>query len=441
VTCTDGEEREKIVSEGTARRHLRVARKRVSRHRLDNAGKDLQMETESRLASLDEGPSLLDSASAASSPFGTPGLAARAGPFAVVAIVAEASLALPPGTTVGPAVIVSLVLLAAVALAFLLPWGRLPSWTPVLVPLACTGWALTLTLAAGTVSGVSLVLLIPLIWSALFHRPWESACVVAAIVAEQIAVSVVQSAPGAVTIRRALLWAALGGLLAVATHGLRDRIRRSHQETARLQERRLRELTIVEDRDRLAAELQSSVVKRLFAAGLKLQGVLSLAGTDEVRRRVESSVGDLDDAIRLLRQAIFGLESRLDGLGLRQRVLRMCAGVSPVPEITFSGPVDDALPGEACDHLLDMLRMALGLIGPDAVQTAVGLAAGQALTVVVTGTGTGRQSSGGNGYGKDLSALRDKARQAGIAIEVSPAADGTRLAWSVPVLPGPPPAG
>ena len=67
------------------------------------------------------------------------GLFARAAPFALVAIAAEASLALPPGTHAWTEVAVSLVLLALVPLAILLPWDRLPGWMPVLVPL-CTGW-------------------------------------------------------------------------------------------------------------------------------------------------------------------------------------------------------------------------------------------------------------------------------------------------------------
>ena len=46
-------------------------------------------------------------------------------------------------------VTVSLVLLATTGLAFLLPWNRLPGWATVLVPLAYTGSALALTLAAG----------------------------------------------------------------------------------------------------------------------------------------------------------------------------------------------------------------------------------------------------------------------------------------------------
>ena len=149
--------------------------------------------------------------------------------------------------------------------------------------------------------------------------------------------SVAQSVPDAVTVRRVLLWAALGGLLAVATHGLRDRIRQSQLASAQLQER-LRELTIVQDRDRLAAALQESVVQRIFGAGLKLQSVLSLPARAEVRRQVESSVADLDDAIRLLRQAIFGLERRLDDPSLRQRVLQLCGELSPYPRSPSPGP-------------------------------------------------------------------------------------------------------
>ena len=58
--------------------------------------------------------------------------------------------------------------------------------------------------------------------------------------------------------------------------------------------------------------------------------------------------------------------------GLRQRILQLCAEVSPVPEITFAGPVDDALAAEASDQVLGMLRTALGLLGtrPDRPSSA-----------------------------------------------------------------------
>ena len=370
------------------------------------------------------------------SPFSGPGLLARAAPFALVAAAAEASLALPPGTRAWPAVTVSLVLLAATGLAFLLPWNRLPRWATVLVPLAYTGSALALTLAGGTASGIDLVLLVPLIWTVLFHRRWESACVVAAIVAAEIVISVVQSAPDAVIVRRVLLWGALGALLAVATHGLRDSIRRSQEATGRLQER-VGELMVVQDRDRLAADLQSSVVQRIFAAGLSLQSVLAMVTQTEVRRRVAASVADLDDAIRLLRQAIFGLENRMSPEGLRHQVLQLCADVSPVPEITFAGPVDEALPPDDAQGLLEMLRTALGLLGTPGGQTLISIEAGERLSVTVAGTGPPSPGGNGDGRTRDFAPVRERARRDGIAIEIEPAANWTRVGWSVPLRPVP----
>ena len=164
--------------------------------------------------------------------------------------------------------------------------------------------------------------------------------------------------------------------------------------------------------------------------------MLPLATGAEVRHRVESSVTDLDDAIRLLRQAIFGMERRLDALGLRQQVLHLCAGLSPVPEMTFAGPVDDSLPGPAIDRLLEMLRMAFGLIGPGAEHTSVDLRAGETLIVVVTATGPGQRAADGDGSGADFSPLRDEACLAGTAIEIGTVPGGTRLAWSLPVRSG-----
>ena len=368
------------------------------------------------------------------SPFREPGLLARVAPFALVAVAAEASLALPPGTEAWLAVTVSLVLLVATALAFLLPWDRLPGWATVLVPLAYTGSALALTLAGGTVSGVGIVLLVPLIWTVLFHRRWESACVVAAIVAAEIVISLVQSAPDAVIVRRVLLWGALGALLAVATHGLRDSIRRSQEATARLQER-VGELMVVQDRDRLAADLQSSVVQRIFAAGMGLQSVLAMVTKTEARRRVEASISDLDDAIRLLRQAIFGLEHRMAPQGLRHEVLRLCADVSPVPEITFAGPVDEAVAPEDAEGLLEMLRTAIGLLETQGGQIIISVEAAERLSVMVTRTGQATPGANGDGSTRDFAPLREQASRDDIAIEIVPDADGLRLAWSLPLRP------
>ena len=117
----------------------------------------------------------------------------------MIAVVAEATLAFPPGPTSAWAVAVSIALLLAVPAGFLLSWPRLPAWMTVIVPLAYTGSVLALILAAGATSGVGVVILIPLLWTALFHQKWESACIVAAIVAVEVIISVTPVAvPGAV---------------------------------------------------------------------------------------------------------------------------------------------------------------------------------------------------------------------------------------------------
>ena len=113
----------------------------------------------------------------------------------------------------------------------------------------------------------------------------------------------------------------------------------------------------------------------------------------------------------------------------------LCAEVSPVPEITFVGPVDDAVAAEASDQVLGMLRTALGLLGTPAGPALVCVEAAQRLSVTVTRAGPRLRAADGDGSARDFAPLREQARRDGIAIEIDPAADGTRLAWTVPLRP------
>jgi len=363
-------------------------------------------------------------------PFTEPGLRARVLPFAVVAILAEASLALPPGAQSPPAAVISVLLVAATAAAFGLPWARLPAWASVVVPLVYTGSVLALILAAGTTSGVGIVILVPLIWTALFHRRWESGCIVLAIITVEVVISLTPVVvPDSVIARRVLLWASLGTLISVAAHGLRDRIRLSQAGSVRLQGR-LREVTVMEDRDRIAADLRDKVIQRIFATGLALQGAASLTAEREVRRRVESSVADLDRAIKLVREAIFGLEHRLQAPGLREDVLDLCGGLTPVPEVTFSGPVDDALDPGTRTQLLGLLGEALRLIRGRSVATRIAIAAGEGSCLAVIEAETTPGTSGTDDEAAPgLARLRDAAGRAGVRIDVDMVPGGVRLAW------------
>jgi Histidine kinase len=276
-------------------------------------------------------------------PFRGPGLLVRVAPFAAIAALAEASLALTPGPAPVAAVAVSLVVLFAVAAAFALPWEVLPGWLSVLMPLAYTGSVLALILAAGSASGVGIVILVPLIWTALFHRRWESGCILVAIIAVEVIISLMPvAAPGGVIARRVILWAALGTVVAVATHELRERSGRARKEADLLHDQ-LTQLTLVQDRDRIAADLQDKVIQQVFAIGMSLHSTAMLATQPEVRKRILASANDLDEVLRLTRDAVFDLERQLQGRGLRAEIVALCEEVSPVPEVSFTGPVDGAL--------------------------------------------------------------------------------------------------
>jgi signal transduction histidine kinase len=304
---------------------------------------------------------------------------------------------------------------------------------PVLVPLAYTGSVLCLILSAGTTSGVGIVILFPLIWTALFGQLWESGCVVTAIVAVEVVISLTPVAvPAAVTARRVILWAALGMMLSVSTHGLRDRIRRARQQAARLQDR-LREVSLVQDRDRIAGDLQDKVIQRIFAAGLTLQSAAMRTTDQGMRRRIEETVDDLDDAVVILRDTVYGLEHRLEGRGLRAEVLQLCEDLHVAPELSFSGPVDGALPSGARAGFVELLRDALALIEQHFVPARLEITASRgSYTAMIEA----RPLAGEGGTTpSELSGLQDKAAQAGVGIDIEPGPDSTRFAWRVPVRP------
>jgi signal transduction histidine kinase len=246
----------------------------------------------------------------AEQPFHRPGLASRVLPFALVSLVALVSVLLPQsGMRSWSQLAAGLLLLVLMVVAmFLLPWVRLPRWTTVLVPLVFTIAMMELTLSAGVNSGVGLVVLMPLVWSALLHRPWESGWVLVAVVAAEALISVLQSAPETTVVRRIVLWVALGCLIAVAAHGLRERIRRSHAQSDALSEQ-LHEINRSRDRDQIAQTLTEKVVRRLFAAGLDLSSASARVTDEQARDRLQAGVAELDEAIRELRGTVYALDA------------------------------------------------------------------------------------------------------------------------------------
>ncbi len=111
----------------------------------------------------------------------------------------------------------------------------------------------------------------------------------------------------------------------------------------------VRDRALTEDRDRIARDLHDSVIQRLFAIGLSLQGTARLVERPEAVMRIGEAIDKLDETIRQLRKAIFDIELTINKEGLHPKVLDLVHELRPVlgllPQVSFSGPVDTVVTG------------------------------------------------------------------------------------------------
>jgi len=213
-------------------------------------------------------------------------------------------------------------------------------------------------------------------------------------------------------------------------------------ENARLHTR-LHEIGVIEDRERIARDLHDTVIQRLFATGLSLQGTVNLVRTDAEAAvaRVESAVDELDLTVKHIRSAIFGLEaSRPSTAGPRSQILGLAREASRAlgfePSVYFEGPVDSALSDRAAAALVATVREALSNVARHAqagrVDVAVTVAGEVSLRIADDGVG---RPDGDVPVGSGLRNMATRARELGGRMELRAADEGrpgTVLEWRVP---------
>ena len=92
---------------------------------------------------------------------------------------------------------------------------------------------------------------------------------------------------------------------------------------------RVRALSVLDDRDRIARDLHDRVIQRIYAVGMSLAGAARLDDLPLVHDRVERAVDDLDSTITEIRTAIFELgDTSLPG-GLRHAVVHLADELTP----------------------------------------------------------------------------------------------------------------
>ena len=200
--------------------------------------------------------------------------------------------------------------------------------------------------------------------------------------------------------------------------------------------RRLRELDILTDRDRIARDLHDHVIQRLFAVGLALQGTMSRARSAEVQQRLADSVDDLQAVIQEIRTAIFDLHGPSVGTTrLRQRLdeaIAQFAGSEVRTRVQFQGPLS-VVDATLADHAEAVVREAVSnaVRHGHATEVSVDVKVADDLCIEVTDNGPGIS---GDITESGLANLRRRAEESGGFLSVERAAEnGTLLRWSAPL--------
>lgn len=193
-----------------------------------------------------------------------------------------------------------------------------------------------------------------------------------------------------------------------------------------------------EDHERIARDLHDTVLQRLFGAGLRLQALVQGIDDPVAVERINETIIQIDESIRELRGAVFGLEYGHGELGgLSGEILAVAAEWARVlgfdPDVLLDGPLGDVGDGVRRE-LLGALREMLSNVSRHARASAVRIECevGASISLKVTDNGVGPAPDrvAGNGLGN----LRARAEALGGSFSIEPVTGGGALAiWTAPL--------
>ena len=211
------------------------------------------------------------------------------------------------------------------------------------------------------------------------------------------------------------------------------------QVAARAEQLRSRhdEIAVLEDRQRIAADIHDVVIQRLFAAGMFLHG--TRAADPDTQQRIDTAIESMDTAIKELRASIFELGGSAGStLDLATALDDVCTDAARVlgfrPDIIVDDPDHEA--ETVRDDLLAVVRESLSNVARHAGAGAVDvvLRSGHGLiSLTVTDDGTGMTTTPHSSGTRNMA---ERARQRGgdcVWTTVQP--HGTRVWWHVPGTP------
>jgi signal transduction histidine kinase len=208
------------------------------------------------------------------------------------------------------------------------------------------------------------------------------------------------------------------------------------------------QLSVLEDRDRIARDLHDLVIQRLYATGMSLEGTMPMATRREVADRIRNAVDAMDDTIKDIRATIFALQARgrAQEPRLRASIVALTDEMTEMlgfaPALRLGSGLDSLATAELSEHVLAVLREALSNVarhsGATRLDVTVDTDSEGTLTVLVRDNGSGIPEGGRR---SGLANMADRADKLGGVLRLSPAeGGGTELEWKVPVPPEPEPS-
>ncbi|GAA2771165.1 sensor histidine kinase [Streptomyces showdoensis] len=205
------------------------------------------------------------------------------------------------------------------------------------------------------------------------------------------------------------------------------------------------QVSLLEDRDRIARDLHDLAIQRLFATGMTLQSARRFVEHPEASDRLNRAIDDLDATIKIIRATIFGLrEHPPPGTApkLRNRIVKAVDSAASTlgftPALRMEGLLDTDVPPEAADEVVAVLGEALTNVarhaGARRAEVAV-VAEDGVLAVAVSDDGVG---IGPGGARSGLRNLAERAERLGGDLSVLARPEppgGTLLEWRIPLTP------
>ncbi|MFF5338459.1 GAF domain-containing protein [Streptomyces sp. NPDC013181] len=203
------------------------------------------------------------------------------------------------------------------------------------------------------------------------------------------------------------------------------------------------QVSLLEDRDRIARDLHDLAIQRLFATGMTLQSARRFVDHPVARDRVSRAIDDLDTTIKIIRSTIFGLREHSEHgttPKLRSRVVGAVDAAAPTlgftPSLRMEGLLDSEVPADTGDEAVAVVTEALTNVARHAqagiAEVAV-VARGGTLTVTVDDDGVGMR---GDSRRSGLRNLSERAQRLGGGLDArtkQPPDRGTTITWWIPL--------